>query len=84
MQLTKLEKISVVTSILVAIGEGVFAKHVDIERLEEEFGELVSNSTEKDCGEATLSVLNKMIDSLLEGNQSVENNETIQNQTTEA
>ncbi|RWQ75866.1 zf-TFIIB domain-containing protein [Bacillus sp. AS_3] len=50
----------------------------------EEFGELVSNSTEKDCGEATLSVLNKMIDSLLEGNQSVENNETIQNQATEA
>lgn len=84
MQLTKLEKISVVTSILVAIGEDVFAKHVDIQRLEEEFGELVSNSTEKDCGEVTLSVLNKMIDSLLEGNQSVENNETIQNQTTEA
>ncbi|MED3542350.1 hypothetical protein P4V63_01815 [Bacillus toyonensis] len=84
MQLTKLEKISVVTSIFVAIGEDVLAKHVDIQRLEEEFGELVSNSTEKDCGEATLSVLNKMIDSLLEGNQLVENNETIQNQTTEA
>ncbi|ABY44766.1 hypothetical protein [Bacillus mycoides] len=84
MQLTKLEKISVVTSILVAIGEDVFAKHVDMQRLEEEFGELVSNSTEKDCGKATLSVLNKMIDSLLEGNQLVENNETIQNQTTEA
>lgn len=84
MQLTKLEKISVVTSILVVIGEDVFAKRVDMQRLEEEFGELVSNSTEKDCGEATLSALNKMIDSLLEGNQLVENNETIQNQTTEA
>lgn len=84
MQLTKLEKIGIVSSILVAIGEDVLAQHINLQRLEEEFGPIVDGATEKDCGEATLSVLNKMIDSLLEGKQSVENNERIQDQTTEA
>ncbi|MGG4386395.1 hypothetical protein ABEX08_30875 [Priestia megaterium] len=66
MQLTKLEKIGIVSSILIAVGEDVLAKHVDLQLLEEEFGPIVNGATEKECGEATLSVLNKMIASLLE------------------
>ncbi|TKI74450.1 hypothetical protein [Bacillus mycoides] len=66
MQLTKLEKIGIVSSILIAVGEDVLAKHVDLQLLEEEFGPIVNSATEKGCGEATLSVLNKMIASLLE------------------
>ncbi|MEZ2369976.1 hypothetical protein [Bacillus sp. RCC_6_1] len=65
MQLTKLEKIGIVSSILIAVGEDVLAKHVDLQLLEE-FGPIVNSATEKECGEATLSVLNKMIASLLE------------------
>lgn len=37
MQLTKLEKIGIVSSILVAVGEDALAKHIDLQRLEEEF-----------------------------------------------
>lgn len=66
MQLTKLEKIGIVSSILIAVGEDVLAKHVDLQLLEEEFGPIVNSATEKECGEATLSLLNKMITSLLE------------------
>lgn len=66
LELSKIEKIAIASSILSTFGEGALAPHVDINRLSELFEESTQKSTARQCGEATVSVLNKIIDSLSE------------------
>ncbi|MGX5629477.1 hypothetical protein [Bacillus thuringiensis] len=66
MDISKIEKIAVASSILSTFGEDALAPHVDLNRLSELCEESTRNSTARQCGEATISVLNKIIDSLSE------------------
>lgn len=50
----------------------------------EVLNELRNNTTLKEKKEATASIINKLLDDLLEEKRLVENDEGIQNQTTEA
>lgn len=66
MELSKIEKIAIASSILSTFGEDVLAPHVDLNCLSELCEESTRKSTVRQCGEATVSVLNKIIDSLTE------------------
>lgn len=66
MDISIIEKIAIASSILSTFGEDTLAPHVDLNRLSELCEELTRNSTARQCGEATVSVLNKIIDSLSE------------------
>ncbi|PED78978.1 hypothetical protein [Bacillus toyonensis] len=87
MQLTKLEKAIVISTILSAIKEEEFKEYVDIEKLPQVIKEveaLADNITRKAKKEADISLISKLIDSFLEESNTVKSNETVQDQTTEA
>lgn len=67
LDLTRFEKVSIASSIVSAIGESALAQHVDLNRLTELCEEPIKKATARQCGVATISVLNKIIDSLSEG-----------------
>ncbi|MFV1455494.1 hypothetical protein [Bacillus mycoides] len=87
MQLTKLEKAIAISSILSGIKAEELKEYMDVEKLPpliKEVEALSDNTTRKVKKEADISLISKLIDSFLEESKSVESNERIQNQTTEA
>ncbi|MDO8159616.1 hypothetical protein FKQ51_20110 [Bacillus toyonensis] len=69
MQLTKLDKAIVISTILSAIKEEEFKEYVDIEKLPQVIKEveaLADNTTRKAKKEADISLISKLIDSFLE------------------
>ncbi|PEM45576.1 hypothetical protein COF80_32485 [Bacillus toyonensis] len=87
MQLTKLEKAIAIGSILSGIKAEEFKEYVEVEKIPQVIKEveaLADKTTRKVKKEADISLISKLIDSFLEESKSVESNERIQDQTTEA
>ncbi|AJQ59296.1 hypothetical protein CON48_18820 [Bacillus thuringiensis] len=87
MQLTKLEKAIAIGSILSGIKGEEFKEYVEVEKIPQVIKEveaLADKTTRKVKKEADISLISKLIYSFLEESKSVESNERIQNQTTEA
>ncbi|AFQ27604.1 hypothetical protein P4493_15870 [Bacillus thuringiensis] len=86
-KLTKLEKAIAIGTILSAVTEEELKEYVVLEKLQSfiKQGDVLSgNTTPNEKKEADISLINKLIDSFLEESKSVESDERIQNQTTEA
>lgn len=81
-ELTKVEKAIVIATILHAIDEEELEEYVELEKLLpliKVLDGLYENTTPKVKKEATVSLINKLIDDFLKGNKAVDTNETIQN-----
>ncbi|PGE60363.1 hypothetical protein [Bacillus toyonensis] len=86
-QLTKLEKAIAIGTIHSAVTEEELKEYVVLEKLQSSIkqGDVLSgNTTPNEKKEADISLINKLIDSFLDESKSVESNERIQDQTTEA
>ncbi|KPU55662.1 hypothetical protein [Bacillus wiedmannii] len=87
MQLNKLEKAVALSIVFNSIDNKELIGRVSEEKISgvvELFEGLKECTTPDKEKETHINVINKLIDSLLEENQSVESNERIQDQTTEA
>ncbi|MGF2618673.1 hypothetical protein [Bacillus cereus] len=87
MELTKIEEAIAIGTILSALTEEELGEYVGLEQLQVfiEQGEVLGeNITPNGKKEADKNLINKLMDSFLEESKSVESNETVQDQTTEA